>query len=261
MIQQQSWRNPCTWPPGNIELGELQKVMQTSQRSMAVQQPYKDRAIKHSSPTQPPGNVELAVEADSGNKEKPSSHPTRSQTTRGRYTRGPKAQDTKTSRPILQSIPSHSTAVCQTSTESHQSTILNPAAISPQSVHMTAGEYRTSRGDDQPVKSNWDLFLHPTHTKASNTRPLKGGTPRIQKDHHRHLFLAALPSFTQDSHAITTISMQSSILQQSPCNSWTKPPGNIELGEHWEGIIVGRLLINPKSKHSFKEWTETREWK
>ena len=143
----------------------------------------------------------------------------------------------------------------------NMTTILNPAAIPAQFVHMTAGEYRTSRGDDQPVKSNWDLFLHPTHTKASNTRPLKGGTPRIQKDHHRHLFLAALPSFTQDSHAITTISMQSSILQQSPCNSWTKPPGNIELGEHWEGIIMGRLLINPKSKHSFKEWTETREWK
>ena len=170
----------------------------------------------------------------------------------------------------------------------------NPGAIE----EHTAGEYRTrTRQDNGLTIVQWAIISYPIanystnksvsqhsnlfisylsiplhealpvllavlhHTKASNTRPLKGGTPRIQKDHHRHLFLAALPSFTQDSHAITTISMQSSILQQSPCNSWTKPPGNIELGEHWEGIIVGRLLINPKSKHSFKEWTETREWK
>ena len=157
---------------------------------MAVQQPYKDRAIKHSSPTPTSerrysthplncnpinpitirnpaviqmqfvhataGEYRTRSEADSGNKEKPSSHPTRSQTTRGRYTRGRKAQDAKTgtSRQILQSIPSHSTAVCHMSTESHQSTILNPAAIPPQFVHMTAGEYRTSRGDDRPVNSN-----------------------------------------------------------------------------------------------------------
>ena len=60
------------------------------------------------------------------------------------------------------------------------SSILNPPTIPVQSVNETAGVYRTRLGP-WAVPFTDCVRIHP--------RPLKGGTPHIQRDHRRHLLL------------------------------------------------------------------------
>ena len=60
------------------------------------------------------------------------------------------------------------------------SSILNPPTIPVQSVSETAGVYRTRLGP-WAVPFTDCVRIHP--------RPLKGGTPHIQRDHRRHLLL------------------------------------------------------------------------
>ena len=144
-------------------------------------------------------------------------------------------------------------------------TIQNPIAIRPQSVHETAGEYRTRGTPESHVmlsspdihRSNWNSRTNPIPTQQRTTQvryttqsnichilhhlgegPHQIIQAYIPSDIHWAFFIQSLPNtrHINDSSPSQNLKRrqsysQSKILQQSGCNRRTKRPGNIEPGE------------------------------